>query len=122
MKPYYYVFKPGSGGYPPTKKHETQQDAVDESIRLAEKHPSATFEVCKVIAVTQCSKPSTFFMDGEFPVEKRPFKLGDRVRVTKYGSQYAGMVGEILNLFDNKFTVVGPQYHLHLFADEIEHV
>jgi hypothetical protein len=120
MKPYYYVFKPGSGGYPPTKKHETQQAAVDESMRLANMHPSQAFEVCKVIAVTQCSKPSTFFMDGETPVEKRPFKVGDRVRVTKYWSLFAGMVGEINDASSEKFSVGdAPNYFT---ADEIEHV
>jgi len=119
MKPYYYVFKPGSG-HPPTKKHETQQAAVDESMRLANLHPSQAFEVCKVIAVTQCSKPSTFFMDGEYPVEKRPFKLGDRVRVIKYGSQYAGMVGEIYDTSAGKFGVGGSM--VYFTADEIEHV
>jgi hypothetical protein len=119
MKPYYYVFKP-ENGLRPTKKHETQQAAVDESMRLAEKHPSAKFEVCKVVAVTQCSKPSTFFMDGECPAEKRPFKIGDRVRVTKYGSQYAGLVGELTNHDGQCFYIKGIRRYFT--ADEIEHV
>jgi hypothetical protein len=119
MKPYYYVFKP-ENGLRPTRKHETQQAAVDESIRLAEKHPSQTFEVCKVIAVTECSKPFTTFLDGESPVEKKPFKIGDRVRVTKYNSSWAGMVGELTNHDGQSFYIKGTGRYFT--ADEIEHV
>jgi hypothetical protein len=64
MKPYYYVFKPV--GHPPSRKHDTLEDAIKESQRLCEMHPNQTFEVLQCVAITSAPKPqvSTFYMDG----------------------------------------------------------
>jgi hypothetical protein len=67
MKPYYYVFKPV--GHPPSRKHDTLEDAIKESQRLCEIHPNQTFEVLQCVAITSAPKPqvSTFYMDGVVP-------------------------------------------------------
>jgi hypothetical protein len=67
MKPYYYVFKPV--GHPPSRKHDTLEDAIKESRRLCEIHPNQTFEVLQCVAITSAPKPqvSTFYMDGVMP-------------------------------------------------------
>jgi hypothetical protein len=74
MKPYYYVFKPT--GHPPSRKHDTLEDAVKESRRLCEMHPNQTFEVLQCVAITSAPKPqvSTFYIDGVMP-EKRHEKF-----------------------------------------------
>jgi hypothetical protein len=73
MKPYYYVFKPV--GHPPSRKHETLEDAVKESQRLCEIHPNQTFEVLQCVAITSAPKPqvSTSYMDGVDPKTDEPY-------------------------------------------------
>jgi len=102
MKPYYYVFKPGSN-CPPTKKHETLESAVAESERLANQHPAQCFEICKVIAVTQCSKPSTFWMDGETGL--RDFQVGDKVEIIDKSSALLGYQGEVTHITNDIITL-----------------
>jgi hypothetical protein len=50
MKPYYYVFK--TGGEAPQVKHNTLQEAFNESRRLAQKHPGDKFEILSFVAVS----------------------------------------------------------------------
>jgi len=128
MKPYYYVFK-HDGGHPPTRKHETIEDAIKESQRLAKLHPGQIFEICKVIAITQCTEPNTFWMDGESPeleIEKpsqdREFKVGDLVRIIARHRTLFDEIGTI-EMCNKSLFWVNIQGIQHLFGGtEIEHV
>jgi len=66
MTPYYYIIRPGSSA--PKVKHHSLRSAVTEAERLAKQHPGVAFEIAKVIAITQTTQVSTFWMDGEEPV------------------------------------------------------
>lgn len=65
MKPYYYIFKPS--GYPPSKRHESIEEALREAKRLACLHPGQAFEILKCVGITSTPSPTpnTFWMDGE---------------------------------------------------------
>lgn len=73
MKPYYYVFKPV--GHPPSRKHDTLEDAIKESQRLCEMHPNQSFEVLQCVAITSAPKPqvSTLYVDGVDPKTDEPY-------------------------------------------------
>ena len=65
MNSYYYVYR--VGGDAPKIKHNTLEEAERESIRLAEQHPNASFEILQCLGITRMSKPSTFWMDSVIP-------------------------------------------------------
>ena len=65
MKTYYYIYR--IGGDAPKIKHNTLEEAELESLRLAEKHPNASFEILQCLGTTRMTKPSTFWMDGVIP-------------------------------------------------------
>ena len=66
MKPYYRVYRVDNGK--PTIKHDTLEDAVHESERLAATRGRGdTFEILKCLGVTRTVNPHTFWMDGVIP-------------------------------------------------------
>ena len=65
MKPYYYIFNTSVG--PPTKRHETLEEALKEAERLAQKQPGHAFEILQCIGTTRVANVQTFWMDGIQP-------------------------------------------------------
>lgn len=62
MKPYYYVYKYGDKA--PRVRHSRLDQAEDEAMRLAKATPGASFEILQFLGVTQCTEPSTVWIDG----------------------------------------------------------
>ena len=73
MKPFYYVYRSDESRGPKIK-HATLAEALTESERLANQHPGSVFEILKCLAIVQCTQASTFWMDGEEPPEKPPYR------------------------------------------------
>jgi hypothetical protein len=66
MKSYYYVYN--YGNLAPRVRHPTLESAVAEAQRLGTRHPGATFEVLKAVALSKVQAPATtFYMDGVRP-------------------------------------------------------
>lgn len=61
MKSHYYVFRVGHT--PPEVKHDTVDEAVKESERLANKHPGKEFEILQCIGVTKAITTQTTWTD-----------------------------------------------------------
>lgn len=87
MKPFFYTYNTGSQ-FPPKHKHDTQEAAVAESLRLAKKHPGASFEILKCVAISQTSEASTFWMDGEEPPEKPRYRMLEEGEIIGERDQY----------------------------------
>jgi hypothetical protein len=62
MKPYYYVYRVGSG-HAPTVRHEMLEQAQAESMRLSAKHPGWSFEILQCLGITRTGETRTFWMD-----------------------------------------------------------
>jgi hypothetical protein len=65
MKPYYYVYRWNNSA--PRVRHATLKSAQEEAMRLAEQHPSDSFEILKCVGFARTTKAATFWMDGEEP-------------------------------------------------------
>jgi len=50
---------------PPKLRHATLAEAQEEAERRAASEPGRVFEILKCVAISQTSKASTFWMDGE---------------------------------------------------------
>lgn len=73
MKPYYYVQRVGDRAA--VVKQSTIESAVAESQWLAKLHPGEHFEILQCIAITHCTEPNTFWMDGCGPEPDEPDTL-----------------------------------------------
>ena len=79
MKPYYRVYSNESNA---AEQVETLADAKARAEELAAKHPGRAFEILKCVGISQTSKASTFWMDGEEPTSAAPEK---KYRMLKRG-------------------------------------
>lgn len=69
MKPYYYVYR--VGGEKPVFKHETLEEALLESERLANKQAGDSFEILQCLGVTRRNTAQTFWLDGQGPTDSK---------------------------------------------------
>ena len=90
MKPYYYTFNRHNGI--PTVKHDSLEIAQGEAERLAAKQPGQAFEILRCVGISQTSKASTFWMDGEEPpgedITESRYRMLEFGEVFQSGDEY----------------------------------
>lgn len=87
MKPHFFTYR-ANQGHAPKARHTTIESAIKEAERLSEQHPGEPFEILKCVAITQCTKASTFWMDGEGPPEVPKYRILEDDEKLQAGDEY----------------------------------
>lgn len=90
MTAYFRIYR-ADQGHAPKVRHATIESAIKEAERLSEQHPGEPFEILKCVAITRCTKASTFWMDGEEPPETPAYRMLEDDEKLQAGDEYLGL-------------------------------